>query len=434
MSLLVKIKNLKVKNMTEKLKIILLLFAVCLIGSGVFYFSNIWKGDETKTQTAPIAQNLKLLNSHSNPEVGDEWIVSFETMGPADLTITPTDQESIDDLDFVSLRCEGKEKTEEGPLQILAGDVIFYPNWQCEGRGEVIHLVNIARKHTLEFQFSNNIAFAYNNPDSFTDTFETEDYIYSKENITVSGGQVYLSTCGDNGDACSADGECCSDNCENSVCCAFDETCCSSDGHCPTDSCPTTCQERDHYCDSATDHYCKYTDSNCSATYHCSSGSCGSGQCGGTCTKCLGGICDNQDNDEDLFNQCPGGFGTCAATNCSGSGSSCGYLTGQQGCATCTYCTGASYSCTNASQCENCYGCSGACNWCYNGNCKSCNYTYEGEFENMRSAGSVTRCKPTNDGDYLYSFLGSRACNDNTNTDMAFFSGVTLYMFRCICQ
>ena len=237
--------------MTKKLKIILIFLAVCLIGAGVFlarleisdffsgYFSDTWKGDEVQLQTV---QNLKLLSSHSRPEAGDEWVVSFETRGSANLAITPADPDSIGDLDFVSLSCDGKEKTEEEPLQILEGDVIFYPDWQCDGTGKVIHLVNIARKHTLKFQFSNKMAFAYNNPDSVTDTFDAnnpggdpEYYIASKENITVSGGQVYLATCGDNGGACDADGDCCSDYCVDDVCCNSEctglcKTCSSFDG------------------------------------------------------------------------------------------------------------------------------------------------------------------------------------------------------------
>ena len=412
-------------------KFVLFLVLFCLAGAGVFYFSDTWKESDTRTQTA---QNLVLLTSHSQPEAGDEWVVSFETIGTADLTIIPTDIDSIGDLDFISLTCDGKEKTEEGPLQLLEEDVIFYPNWQCDGGGELTHLVNVARKHTLKFQFGGKLAFAYNNPDSVTDTFDNEDYIASSENITVSGGQVYLSTCGDSGGACSVDGDCCSNHCQNSVCCAEGQTCCSLDAHCSADECLSSCEERDHYCDNVTDHYCKFTDSNCAETSTCAAGSCAPGQCGATCTKCSSGSCVNQDNDEDLFNQCPGGFGTCAATTCSGSGSSCGYLTGQQSCATCKYCSGSSYSCTNASQCENCYGCLGSCKWCYNGSCKSCNYTYEGLYENIRTAGSSTRCMPSNNGVYLYSFYSSRQCGDDTSFDMAFFSGSTTYMYQCICQ
>lgn len=204
------------KTIIKKLKIILFIFAVCLIGAGVFYFSNTWEGDETQTQTA---QNLTLLTSHSHPQAGEKWVVSFETIGTADLTITPTDPESIDDLDFVSIKCAPSVAlAEEGFGQevnpeIQGGDVLFVPNWSCDGVGIVAHLVNVARKHTLKFQFRGKMAFAYNNPDSVTDTFTDESKIASKSNITVSGGQAYLATCQDNGTACSAAGECCSGYC-----------------------------------------------------------------------------------------------------------------------------------------------------------------------------------------------------------------------------
>src|SRR4030042_5933833 len=56
-----------------------------------------------------------------------------------------------------------------------------------------------------------------------TDTFSDETKIAYKSNITVTGGQVKLSTCKDNGTACSGAGECCSNYCVDDVCC--DGTC-----------------------------------------------------------------------------------------------------------------------------------------------------------------------------------------------------------------
>ena len=67
-------------------KFILIIFVVCLIVGGIFYFSNNQEGNEVQPQATP---NLKLLNSHSHPEAREEWVVSFETEGKADLTITP---------------------------------------------------------------------------------------------------------------------------------------------------------------------------------------------------------------------------------------------------------------------------------------------------------------------------------------------------------
>jgi len=230
MSLLLKIKNLRDKkamnlgemfhkqSLTGRVSIAgtILIIILGLLGVGILYFFSVQKESETQTQTA---QNLKLLNSHSHPEAGEEWVVSFETRGTADLTIIPTDPDSIGDLDFVSLTCNGEKRTP----QILENDKIFYPNWEClpsealakegDGTGELTHLVNIARKHTLKFQFENKAAFAYNNPDSVTDSFTDESKVFATSTVVVTGGKAILATCKDNGTACSAAGECCSNYC-----------------------------------------------------------------------------------------------------------------------------------------------------------------------------------------------------------------------------
>ena len=103
---------------------------------------------------------ITILNVYSHPQAGDYWKVSFNTIGTADLTITPADQATIDDIDFVSLTCDGEERSPE----IRENDVIFFPNWSCEGTGEVTHIVNVAAPHIIEFQFNDQIAFAYNSP------------------------------------------------------------------------------------------------------------------------------------------------------------------------------------------------------------------------------------------------------------------------------
>ncbi len=103
---------------------------------------------------------ITVLNVHSHPQSGDLWVVSFETTGLATLKIIPNDQNTIDDLDFVSLKCNGKTRTPK----ILKNDVIAYYKWFCNGTGEITHLVNVARPHILKFTFGNKTDYAYNSP------------------------------------------------------------------------------------------------------------------------------------------------------------------------------------------------------------------------------------------------------------------------------
>jgi uncharacterized protein (TIGR02145 family) len=102
--------------------------------------------------------DLVILNVHSHPRQGDNWEVSFTTKGIADLRIIPNDQSTIDDDEFVSLLCNNEKRTP----QILEGDVVYYPSWECLGTGKVIHYTKKAGKHRLRFEFGNQIAFAYN--------------------------------------------------------------------------------------------------------------------------------------------------------------------------------------------------------------------------------------------------------------------------------
>jgi len=426
-------------------KFILFLILFCLVGAGVFYFSNSWKGDETQIQTA---QNLKLLNSHSHPEAGDEWVVSFETIGSADLIIIPTDPETIDDLDFTSIKCArsvvlaeegfGKEVNPE----IQARDVLFVPDWSCEGVGIISHLVNIARKHTLKFQFGGKIAFAYNNPDSVSDSFTDESKVSATSSVVVTGGQVYLAACQATGTACSVDEDCCSDHCVDSYCC---DTACTG----------STCQRCDGYSNNGTgtcgyvssssedpDNDCPGVAGTCAATT-CSGSdySCGylTGQQGcGACKYCTGSSysCANVANGTDPYGSCPGSFGTCAGSNCNGSGA-CQYLTGQQGCAICKYCSGSSYSCTNYAIDTQPTGCTG-CNYCNgNGSCVSCEWIYQSYMQNYEVVviGGTAQCKPSSNNTNRYAGTpGGKACAESLYTNYIAHTGYWVYVYKCGCQ
>jgi hypothetical protein len=117
-----------------------------------------WLAGHAYPITLDPTVELVVLDVHSYPVQGEDWAVSFTTAGQADLIISPNDQATIDDDEFVSLWC-GDEQREP---QILTNDVIYYPDWECVGIGRVIHNTLKAGDHTLKFEFDNNIAYAYN--------------------------------------------------------------------------------------------------------------------------------------------------------------------------------------------------------------------------------------------------------------------------------
>ena len=325
-----------------------LIIILGLLAVSLFYFFSLRKESDKESEAqVQTAQYLKLLTSHSHPEAGEEWVVSFETEGAADLTIAPEDQDSINDLDFVSMKCAPSlALAEEGfgqevNSEIQGGDVLFVPNWSCDGVGIVTHLVNIARKHTLRFRFGNKAAFAYNNPDSVTDSFEDESKIDSKSNITVDTGtgQVKLSTCADKGDGCSVDGDCCGDTpCVDYYCC--DSACGGACDRCDVAGSLGTCTDVNSEC------------AGTGASCYCSSGNCQACSNTGSSCYCSGYACQACSNND---------------SSCTCSGYVC------QACAACKSCS--SYSCsvnrtTNWS--AGTYGCGSDDKRCYNGTCHDC--------------------------------------------------------------
>ena len=123
---------------------------------------------------------INVLNVYSHPSQGEDWVVEFVTKGKADLKIIPQDQATIDDDEFKSLSCLPAGEEGDGEIrtpQILAGDVIYYQNWECNGIGKVIHKTLKAGHHILKFEFSGVDGYAedwaYNAPDN---TFRVTEY------------------------------------------------------------------------------------------------------------------------------------------------------------------------------------------------------------------------------------------------------------------
>lgn len=133
---------------------------------------------------------ITILNVHSHPQQGENWTVDFTTQGAADLKIIPNDQATIDDDEFVSLSCNGEKRTP----QILAGDVIYYPNWSCNGTGQVIHYTKKAGNHTLRFEFDppngeagGQTAYAYN---TSSPIIFRSAYVATVTELSATGGTI----------------------------------------------------------------------------------------------------------------------------------------------------------------------------------------------------------------------------------------------------
>jgi len=132
---------------------------------------------------------ISIINVHSHPQQGQNWTIDFNTRGTADLTITPNDQATISDDQFTSLSCDG----DIVQPQILANNVIYYPNWSCDGTGEVVFYTKKAGNHTMQFNFGGQITYAYNTQSSII--FRTPPIVITTNigtNSNTSGATVTL--------------------------------------------------------------------------------------------------------------------------------------------------------------------------------------------------------------------------------------------------
>ncbi len=115
---------------------------------------------------------LRILNVYSHPFVGGNWTVSFNTTGVANLTISaiqetsyteiPDDENTIDDLEFIELKCGNIILNPEKILNENKLVSLFYPNYNCNETGEFIVKVLTSGSHTQEFRFGDLTELAYN--------------------------------------------------------------------------------------------------------------------------------------------------------------------------------------------------------------------------------------------------------------------------------
>lgn len=108
---------------------------------------------------------INILNVSSFPVAGEEWTIDFTTLGTADLTVTPADQDTINDMSFVSLTCGNSAVVPS--VDRLTGAVAAL-NWSCDNDiGEIKFLDNKTGHHHLIFNFGGVTQDAYNGSNTY---------------------------------------------------------------------------------------------------------------------------------------------------------------------------------------------------------------------------------------------------------------------------
>ena len=103
-----------------------------------------------------------ILTVQSYPQVGSNWTVAFQTIGSADLTINAVSGtefsygNSSGDLEFLELRCGNNF------VNTSFNGSISYNDYSCKEDAYESSKVLTVGKHTLEFIFGDQVAYAYN--------------------------------------------------------------------------------------------------------------------------------------------------------------------------------------------------------------------------------------------------------------------------------
>jgi hypothetical protein len=102
--------------------------------------------------------NISVLNLHSYPMVGEEWVVEFITTGKADLTISAINGTVYgEDISPYGLRCDNIPLT-----YTFDGTNVVYANYECNGTGYFSATELKQGPHTQKFTFGSAVAYAYN--------------------------------------------------------------------------------------------------------------------------------------------------------------------------------------------------------------------------------------------------------------------------------
>ncbi len=118
-----------------------------------------WIIPHLSEQVFEVSVNITILNVQSYPAVGGVWEVYFNTTGTSDLWISGFNGTVFGkDLEFLSLRC-GIETVQA----ITLNNSFLFRDFSCAQTGIEQSLVMTPGEHTLEFQFGNDVKYAFNN-------------------------------------------------------------------------------------------------------------------------------------------------------------------------------------------------------------------------------------------------------------------------------
>jgi len=127
----------------------------------------------------PFGTSFQIFNVQSYPIVGDSWTTSFNATNKADLKITPFNGTLFNqDLEFVSLKC-GDRVVEPTELTDL---YVKFDNYYCFSESHFEVKVLTSGKHTLRFEFGNDVDYSYNNASDPEIILKEEPVITWKDN------------------------------------------------------------------------------------------------------------------------------------------------------------------------------------------------------------------------------------------------------------
>ena len=126
-----------------------------------------WVVPSLSNQTYEL--EISIINLQSYPTVGGNWTVMFNTTGTGDLWIKATNgttwhnENETEDLKFLEVRCGANILNNS-----WINNSVYIANYSCNETGYETSKVFSAGKHTLQFNFSGIIVYAYNDASDLT--------------------------------------------------------------------------------------------------------------------------------------------------------------------------------------------------------------------------------------------------------------------------